>query len=36
MTWFEQEVVGMEPSVLIGIVYGLERYLMCELRWWLD
>jgi hypothetical protein len=29
-------MVGMVPSVRIGIVDCLESYLMCGLGWWLD
>jgi hypothetical protein len=29
-------MVGMVSSVRIGIVDGLERYLMYRLGWWMD
>jgi hypothetical protein len=29
-------MVGIVPSVRIGIADCLERYLMYGLRWWLD
>jgi hypothetical protein len=36
MSWFEQGMLGMVPGVRIGIVDGLERYLMYGLGWWTD
>jgi hypothetical protein len=36
MSWFEQGMVFMISGVWIGIVHGLESYLMYGLGWWMD